>query len=572
MKFRGVRVRLAVCAIGLSLAGSAGCQGSTTGGGSPGDEDEEGDDDQGGQGGGGEGGSDNAGGPPAKNFNPAAARMHLLTTEQYRNSLTDLLGVAADDLALVGDVLEHGFSTVGATTMSPSERGALAFDDAARSLAGRALADDAGRKRLVPCTPTGASDGACAGKFIESFGRRAFRRPLTTEEVERLAGVFTKVSAATNNFWTGIEHVTVALLASPKFLYQVELGEPDPNHPERMRLTDFELATRLSFFLGNTTPDAAFLDAAGDGALSSGDGLREHVQRLLGSDRARKAMGQFFSELYALPGERLEKDPEIFPKAAAHATLGLSMRSETLALIEDLVFDDAGDVGAIFDAGHSFIDGALADLYGLPSPGAGRHRVDLPPDGPRGGILTHASILATQSKLDSTIPTRRGEFIREKMLCQVIPPPPPDAEMQLPEREGQMVTQRQKLAQHAEMPACATCHNILDPLGLVLESFDGIGAYRETDDGVAIDTSGSLDGVDVADARELGHALRTHPDTRSCLVRQLYRYATGHHEEPGEEPAIERIEIALDNDDGRFLTAVESLARSSEFRALAPAP
>jgi hypothetical protein len=511
-------------------------------------------------------------GQPEAAFEPAAARLHLLTTEQYRNSLADLLGTSARDVDLVGDVLEHGFSTVGATTLSPSERGVLAFDDAARSLAGKALADDAGKKRLVPCTPSGAGDAACARKFIETFGRRVFRRPLTNDETERLAGVFMKVSGATNSFWTGIENVTVALLASPKFLYQVEVGEDDPTNPERRRLTDHELAARLSFFLGNSTPDDALLDAAGDGALSNANDLREHVDRLVGSERARQALGQFFGELYVLPGERIEKDPVIFPKAAKHPTLGASMRAETMTLINDLLFEQEADVGAILDSEQTYIDAPLADLYGLPSPGGGLRKVDLPAAGPRAGILTHGSLLAGQSKIDSTIPTRRGEFIREKFLCQEIPPPPPDAEMQLPERVGQMVTQRQKLAQHAQAPACASCHNKLDPLGLALERFDAIGAYRETEDGAVIDTTGELDGVEFADARGLGRALREHPDIHSCLTRQLYRYATGHHEEPGEEPAIERLTKVLKEDGGRFLTTVKFLARSAEFRALAPAP
>jgi hypothetical protein len=510
--------------------------------------------------------------PPA-GFVPVESALRRLTVAQYQNSLRDLLGegiTLPDDLE--PDTVINGFTSIGAARISLSSRATEQFETTALAVARQALTDPARRAALVTCTPAGNVDDACARQFVTEFGRRAWRRPLTAEEITRWATVGTNASQTLGNFWGGLEYALAGLLQSPHFLYRQELGAADPRNPARLVFNDWELATRLSYFLWNSTPDSELLDAAAAGLLSKGTGLATQAERLLASPRAREAVQVFFGDLLHLTElDELQQSTTTFPQVTA--TLGVSMRSETLQVLDDLIFGQDADYREIFDTRTTFVNGELAKLYGVTAPsGTAFAKTTLPDTGVRAGLLGQGSFLALNAHATTTSPTLRGKFIREVLLCQAIPPPPPDVVTTLPEDpdSGTPRTMRQKLQVHREVASCAACHQVMDPLGLALENFDAIGAYRTTDAGQTIDPSGDLDGARFSGPRELATLLKQHPDVASCIARSLYRHATGHVEAGGEEPAVTTLATELQANGYRFRSLMLGVVRSAGFVYAAP--
>jgi hypothetical protein len=508
--------------------------------------------------------------PGLVGFQPGPATLRRLTRVQYANAIRDLLGA---DVTVSGnfepDTVLSGFASIGSSLTTVSATAAETFESAANNIAEQALADPARRGRLVTCTPAGAVDEACARKFVTDFGRRAWRRPLTGEEVGRYAALATQGASMMGDFWKGLGYALSGLLQSPHFLYRVELGSPGKVPGQRV-FDGWELASRLSFFIWNSTPDDGLLSAAESGALTRPGGLRQQAERLLTSPRGREAVRTFFYELMRLDGlDDLEQSPANFPKATK--TIGPAMREETLRLLEEIAQSSEGDYRRVFDAGYTFVNRELAGLYGLPAMGDGFARANLPADGLRIGLLGHASFLASNAHEATTSPTRRGKFVREVILCHEIPAPPPDVDASLPpEKPGEAArTMREKLSGH-NVPGCAACHSKMDPLGLAFENFDALGAYRARDAGKEIDASGDLDGQRFSNPRELATILRGHPDVEPCLVRVLYRFALGRLETNGEEALIRRISGGLTGN--RIRSALLGIVESEGFRVAADVP
>jgi hypothetical protein len=501
-------------------------------------------------------------------FVPAPPALRLLTVAQYQNSIRALLGNSITlpaDLEL--DTVLNGFVSIGASKVDLSPLAVEQLESAALAAAKQALADTASRGALVGCTPAGTTDAACARSFVTSFGRRAWRRPLTTEEVARYAGIADSASTMLGNFYGGLEYALAGLLQSPNFIYRAEIGEPDPQDANRRILNGYEVATRLSYFLSATTPDDALLDAAAGGGLATSDGLKTAAQRLVDAPAGRVAVQSFFTELLHLAElDNLSQLPAIFP-AAMSTTLGASMRTETLRVLEDIVFTRDGDYRSLFDTTNTFVNGELARIYGLSSPtGTGFVATTLPAAGPRAGILGQAGFLAMTSHPNATSPTRRGKFVREVFLCQSVDPPPPDVDPTFPPDPSGPLTMRQRLQSHSQDSRCAGCHSFLDPIGLALENFDGVGAHRTQDAGQTIDASGQLDGEAFADARGLGAALKNHPSLGTCLTRGVFRYALGHLETTGEATAIIELHDKFTAGGHRFKALLLDTAASTAFR------
>jgi hypothetical protein len=508
--------------------------------------------------------------PPVAGFVPAAATLRRLTRAQYLNSVRDLLGQDINvTVELEPDTSLSGFASIGAALTTVSATAAEKFEAAATAIAQQAL-DPARRGRVVGCAPRAALDEACAKTFVTSFGRRAWRRPLSAEEVARYTAIATQGGSMLGDFWQGLGYALAGLLQSPHFLYRVEIGTPGVVKGQRV-FDGWELASRLSYMVWNSTPDDALLDAAQSGALTAPGGLRQQAERLLSAARGRTVVRNFFFELYRLDVlDDLEQSPANFPRATK--TIGPAMREETLRLVEEVVLAGGGDVRGVFDAPFAFVDRELAGLYGLPAPaGADFVKTTLPAGGLRLGILGNASFLASNAHEATTSPTRRGKFVREVMLCHEIPAPPPNVDAALPPEPpgGAPRTMRERLAGH-NAPGCITCHAKMDPLGLAFENFDALGAFRAQDGGLAIDPSGDLDGQRFGNPRELGAVLRAHPDVEACLVRGLYRYAVGHIETAGEEVLIQRVAAAMGGD--RFRSALLGVIESDGFRVAADAP
>jgi hypothetical protein len=432
----------------------------------------------------------------------------------------------------------------------------------------QALADAPTRAALVKCAPSGPSDAACANQFVSTFGRRAWRRPLTPDEVSRYTGIVVSAGGTLKDFYGGVEYALAGLLQSPNFLYREEIGQPDPGDNSRRVYQNYELAGRLSYFLWNTTPDEALLDAAQAGSLVSAGGLRTEAERLLATMRAHEAAQSYFAEVVHL-GD-LDDLPQLattFPQMSA--TLGASMRTETLQVFDDIAMTGDHDFRQLFDTRTTYLNAELANLYGLAAPGGmGFVKVTLPDTGQRAGFLGQGSYLALNAHATATSPTLRGKFIREVLLCEAIPPPPPNVDTKLPpDMPGTTPrTMRQKLETHRSVASCAACHGLMDPLGLGLENFDGIGAFRSTDVGQPIDASGDLDGVHFRDARSLGAAIKEHPKLPECAARSAFRYATGHVEIATEEPLITALAQGFSTDGYRFRALLLSLVTSAGFR------
>ena len=484
---------------------------------------------------GGAGPEGGAGGGPAPElpaFEAGPLKLHRLTNRQYRHSLRDLLG----DSAPVGGDLEpdtslHGFTTIGATELTVSPRGAELYEETAR-LAGSVAKTGSG------CAD---ADAGCLSAYLDTFVRRAWRRPVSDDELAELRALAVKIEARLPG--EGFAHALALVLQSPFFLFRVELGEADPEHAGRLRFTDWEMATRLSFALWETTPDDELLDAAARGELTNIDGLKAQAERLLQSPRAQQGIARFFEEHLTL--DRLgdmSKDQAKFPQMSP--SLAAAMRQEVLDVVQWLTFDEDADAMDLLTTTTTFIDGELAALYGLPYPGeGGGHRVEQPEGSPRGGLLGMAALLALNSHPSATSPTLRGRFIQQNLRCVDVPPPPPGVVTNLAAAGGDGVplTVREKLEAHRADPACQGCHSIMDPLGIGLESFDAIGAYRTTEDGRPVDAQSELAGVPFEGPAELGELLHDDPKVSACLARRFYRYATGRLEGRKEERVVRQL-------------------------------
>lgn len=498
-------------------------------------------------------------------FAPAESSLHRLTRDQYLSTLDDLLPDGVEmptDLEV--DTQLYGFATVGASELSISPRALEQLEAAATLVATQVIDDPARRAAFLGCDPASVSD-PCVRTWIETFGRRAWRRPLTTAEVDQAASLASSLEASLGDTVLALRHTMSFILQSPHFVFRVERGE-DAGDGTR-RYSSYEMASRLSYFLWSTTPDDELLDAAARGELVTDAGVRAQAERLLESPKARASVERFFAEFLSL--ERLDgvsKSPELFPQATP--ALLASMRREIQLLFSDIVFERDVDFREIFSTNVTFVNRDLAALYGLPDPGSDEHvRATFPPGSPRGGLMGRAAILTLWSHPAVNSPTLRGRFIRQGLLCQDIPPPPPGVDTTVPEGDGTPMTLRQRLETlHHANPTCATCHLQMDPLGFALEHFDPIGQYRTDDEGLPIDVRTEVDGAPVDGASELGLVLADNPEVGACVARRLYRFAVGHLETEGEEAAIVALARRFETSGYRFKELLIEVVLSDGFR------
>lgn len=496
----------------------------------------------------------------------AEPRLRKLLAAQYTNSVRSLLGSTAAELATPPpDIATQGYESIGASEISLSDVALAQYEASASAIAESVVSDVSQLPALMGCAPSGPADRDCFDTFVRGFGRRAFRRPLTEDEVTRYVDLAIVTAGRYQNAFAGVSYTISAFLQSPNFLYQVEVGEVDPDESSRRRLTGYEMATRMSFFLLDTTPDDALLDAAATG-LKTRETILAQATELVGREDARGALDHFFEERYKLRDlTSLTKDPALFPLYSV--ALAEAMHTESLMLLRDVVWDRDADVRELLDADYAFVNRDLATLYNLaPVAGTGFEKRTLT-DGRR-GVFGQASFLARQAHPTSTSPTRRGRFISERLLCIDIPPPPPEIVTELPPPVPNMpMTMRQRLAQHSGFEQCASCHVRMDGIGLALENFDAIGKFRTTDEGLPIDPSGEI--VDVGTFQGLSGMTaltRDMPELSRCWVRSLYRHATGHLEAEGDELALEQVDTAFVASEYRLKSLLIEIVASDAFR------
>lgn len=507
--------------------------------------------------------------------------MRRLLSWQYTNAVRDILG--SDAAALVtppADVPLNGFVSVGSATLSLSpvdvERlEQSAFAAAAAAVHGAGAGAGASQPWRV-CTPTGFDDGVCGTLIIEAVGRKIFRRPLTAEEVTRWAGIASQGAGAYGDFDMGLEFAIAGMLQSPHFVYLVEVGTPVSGvdaavNPGALRLTGFEMAARLSFFLVGTTPSDALLDAAAAGELDTREGVRIWASTLLAqTDGApQDALQHFFDEklgLSLLPV--LDRPDQGFDAAIKSA-----MREETLRFIDDVVWTRNADARELFTSDATFLNDPLAAFYGLPQPGSGAEftKVTLRAETKRAGLFTQGAFLSRFAHEFRSAPTLRGKFIRESVMCQAVPAPPDDVNTTLPEPTAQDVPQttRDRLSAHMTEERCADCHISMDPIGFAYEEFDQVGRIRTHEFGLPVNAATDLDGIPVNGPREMATALAEYPDVPSCLVRNLFRQGAGHIEDIGEDPSILLVTTSFEDSGFRLQDALLEIAVSDAFRLVA---
>lgn len=502
---------------------------------------------------------------------PGRALIRRLSNEEYAATIATLLGPGMDYVgSFPEDTIVNGFAN---NTDVQDVGPALAeqYIVAAEAIANEATADT---DALLGCA---LADGqSCVTDFVARFGQRAWRRPLTTEEQQALLALF----EAENDPVVGVRLLLQALLTSPNFLYRAEVGSPVQGQPYAA-LTSWELATRLSYFLTGTMPDAELFAAAEADTLRTAEGIEVEARRLLATPAARRTVASFFSgwlNLRAL--ERLQRDPEQF--SSWDSRLPPLFFDETQAFVTQVVFDGEGDLPTLLTAPYTYGDRSLAEYYGgtaaADADGAdGVTRIDLP-QAERAGLLTHASFLATHSKEIQTDPVSRGKFVRERILCQGIPAPPANLVVVAPTITPGSTT-RERFAQHEEDPTCAGCHLLIDPVGLAFEHYDPIGQWRDQEQGRDIDASGDLTGTDVAGAFdgvvEMANKLAQSEIAQACFVRYWFRFTFGRGESDSEDTRIATITRGFQSSAQQVQELLVQLTLTPDFRYLqteTPAP
>jgi Protein of unknown function (DUF1592)/Protein of unknown function (DUF1588)/Protein of unknown function (DUF1595)/Protein of unknown function (DUF1587)/Protein of unknown function (DUF1585) len=499
----------------------------------------------------------------------APLRMRRLLDRQYVNSVRALLGEEVASVAAPPEnLISHGFEAIGAAEVKLPALSVKRYEESARAIGEQAILDLRVLAPYMECEPSGPDDAACMTQFVESFGRRALRRPLEPDEVERYTELGVATAADFASFYAGVSHVISAALQSPSFLYQIEVGEADPDDPTRRRLTGYEMATRLSFFLLDTTPSNELLDMAESGALADAEGVRAAAEEMLQEDAARGALAAYYEERFRLRSlVGLSKDPKTYP--IYNQELAAAMRQEALELLAHIVWEEDLDYRELFTARYAFVNADLAELYGVepPEDPEAFERRELPAEGGRMGVLGQAGFLALHAHPRLTSPTRRGRFVIERLLCTDVPPPPPDVNPLLPEDPGRPETMRQKLSRHMEDEACAGCHKMMDPVGLGLEHFDAIGGFRPDDRGMALDVSGEIADVGPFEGLAgLAELLVSLPSLDTCWVRNLYRHATAHVEGAYELPLIEELSGSFAQSGHRVRQLLIDLVSGPGFR------
>ncbi len=423
------------------------------------------------------------------------------------------------------------------------------------------------RDRIFSCQPSAADAEECATSILLTLARRAYRRPVTVDDLDELVS-FYRDGQAEGGFETGIEHALRALLASPEFLFRIERDPEgtDPGSP--YRVSDLELASRLSFFLWSSIPDDALLDLAAANQLRDPGVLETQVRRMLADPRAESLSTNFAAQWLHLRNlDAARPDSRIFPDFDDNLRQGF--RQETEGLFQHVLNDDRS-VLELLTADYTFLNERVARHYGIPNVyGDHFRRVQLPDDGRRAGILGHGSILTVTSYATRNSVVMRGKWILENLLGTPPPPPPPNVP---PLEENRSTTKvlsmRERMAAHRQNPACSVCHSMMDPTGISLENFDAIGRWRDTEGGKAVDARGSLPGGDEFEGvAGLRRALLERPEVFvRTMTEKLLIYALGRGLETADGSAVRAISGAAADDDYRLSSLILGVVESSPFQ------
>ena len=425
--------------------------------------------------------------------------------------------------------------------------------------------DTPSRRAIFSCAPrTRADEGTCARQILSRLARKAYRRPTTDAELRPLLA-FYEQGRAEGSFERGIQRGLERILASPFFIFRVEQDPVALAPGTAHRLNDFELASRLSFFLWSSIPDETLLLRAERGGLQQTATLDAQVGRMLADPKSSAIVANFAGQWLQLRNVRaVQPNSNLFPDFDDN--LRRSMRRETELLFESIIREDRS-VLDLLRADYTHLDERLARHYGVPNIYGSQFRRLPVPDDARRGLLGHASILSVTSHAERTSPVLRGKWVLENLLGLIVPPPPEDIPP-LVASQDEPKTLRAQMELHRANPVCASCHKLMDPIGFALENFDAVGSWRRQEAAGKIDASGQLaDGTKVDGVVALRNAILARPDVFvTTMTEKLFVYALGRGVEAYDRPAIRRVVRDAAKDNYRFSSLVRGVVRTAAFQ------
>ncbi|MEI9952039.1 MAG: DUF1592 domain-containing protein [Pseudomonadota bacterium] len=474
---------------------------------------------------------------------PGRAPLRRMSNAEYRNTLADLLGdspatdslIAAATRSFPSETESLGFRN-NADYLGVSTLAAQGYMDAAEQF----LDSIATNEAFLSCTPSAGAEMDCARTFIENFGKRVFRRPLSAEESTQYAALFEK-SLQAYDFQSAVRATAFAFLQSPKFLYRVEFGAAPSGSSTRP--SPYEMANRLSYLFWQSMPDQSLFDAAESNQLASAEQIEAQARRMLKSPKASRLL-EYFDEWLGtdtLP-TTFTRDATLYPDLDPN--LVPLLQQETRAFVTSVLARPDGNLSDLFTAPYTFANAGLAKHYGLTGPsGSDFVKVDAPG---RAGVLTQGMMLA-RDKATRTSIVRRGLKVRLDVLCELVPAPPPDVNLTLDTSNTANLTQRERLEQHRVSPSCSGCHNMMDPVGVVFEGFDAVGRPRTVDEhGASVDTTSTIAHTKDANGpasnpAQLGQLLAQSEEVRACYVTKSFRFFYGRDTDPADACSLAQL-------------------------------
>lgn len=486
-----------------------------------------------------------AAGPQASGPTEAAgpAMLRRLSPDQYRQTIADIFG---SDITIGGrfapEIRQSGLLAVGAGNESITGDELEQYHAMAQTIAAQVV-DASHRGVLVSCTPVSAStaDDRCASKFLGQVGELLYRRPLSKVELQVQVGIAHSAALQDKDFYAGLRESLAQMLVSPEFLFRWSNVNGPLGAKGDSTLDGYARASQLSFFLWNSAPDEMLLNDARHGRLNSQRGLTHEVDRMLKSPRLDAGVRAFFSDMLQFScaedpclDASFSKDSTIYPRFTPQ--VAADAQEQTLRTLVDLLVTHDGDYRDVFTTRKTFLTPDLAAIYGVPFPRDtpnGEPNTWAPyeyqPGDPRAGILSEVSFVALHSHPGVSSAVLRGRALREVILCERVPDPPPNVNFKLvlDTSNPKYPTMRSRLDAHITNPVCAGCHRLMDPPGLAMENFNGDGSFRTRENGVLIDASGALDGKKFDGMQGLAQTVANDPAAPACLVSRLAEYALG---------------------------------------------
>ena len=497
---------------------------------------------------------------------PGASPMRLLSAAEYLSTMQDLVG----DVPGLAPALDDA-STASALGIAPPDLGLpelQTYQDAAAKVAATVAGDATLLGKLAPCD-AGTDQRTCARNFVQTFGARAYRAPLTDpSDVERHLVVFD--AGATTSYQHGIELVMTAMLQAPRFLYLVEIGTSDKVAADAIKLSGYELAARLSYSVWGTMPDARLTAAAAAGMLSTKEGVASQLAWMMADPRGQTMVRRFVEGWVHLGDvNMLAKDATLYPQWSASPTLKASLIGQARAFFDDVLAAQGGKLAALLTSTKLFANQDLASMYyGGTASGTAFQPVANAAAGTPSGLLTLPALLSILAKPDSSSPIYRGKFVREEMLCQQLPAPPNNVPKPPDVQPG--VSTRERFRQHEVDSVCSACHQMIDPIGLGFENYDGIGHYRTMDNGQPVDASGNVKGSDDIDGMfngvvELGQKLAGSKQVESCVTRQWFRFMMTRFEASADACSMNDVLTKFRSGGGSLNVLPAAMAQSDAF-------